>query len=103
MNVDQEIRHRFLVFLRGLFPEDQFRLLVHQSPYLRAVATYIRHDLDGEERTTSYVAMNRLLDRLDAVVVERQDDETMMVLEGEFEGRKCRLTLLLPFAVSARS
>jgi hypothetical protein len=103
MSVDQDIRHRFSMFLRGLFPEDRFQLRIHQSPDLCAVATYISHDWDVEERTAPYVAMTRLLDRLDAVVVERQDDETMMVLEGEFEDRKCRLTVLLPFVVSARS
>jgi hypothetical protein len=91
---------RFQVFLRSYFPREHFDIVVQQWPYRHAIMTSISA---ATADTTPCVDMKCLIADLDGVVVDRKDDETMTVIEGQFEGQKCKVTIFLPLLVPTRS
>ena len=97
MNTEKSILTRFAAFLRPYFPPGKFKVLVQQWPYLRAVVTPVSEAL--EKDGTPHIDVKRLLDSLEGVVIGRQDDEIVTVIEGQFEGHKCRLTIVLELLV----
>jgi hypothetical protein len=98
---EKSIITQFERFLRQFFPSGQFRLLVQQWPHLRAVATAISDAQDTDD-TAPYVDLKSLANSLEGVVISRgQADQRITVIEGQFNGHKAKLTLVMPLVVPA--
>jgi hypothetical protein len=99
MGTYPDIGTQFADLLQRFLPADQFTVRVQPTPVLRCLATHrsVAAGLPGG--TPPFVDTKCLLSAIEGQVIGQLDDETMTVIEGRFEGHRCKLTILLPLGI----
>ena len=89
--------------LRRFFAPDQFEVAAQWDGKLAAVVTHVTGTIGPNDRTAPYVDTNRLLGPIEGHVVTWLEDDATIVIEGQFEGSICSVTIISPIVVHARS